>query len=265
MPVYFIRSDQIDDKQVALGPDLAHHLRDVLRLKIGESLTLVDEHPRRYLTRVTATYPGPLKLEIESELTPPDKQQGKIHLAVGMLKGEKMDWVVQKACELGVSRLTPLITERTVIRVRPERLPHQQSRWLKIATEASQQSCRWSLPQIDAPINLPTFLAEHTSERLPSPRPSPNIFRFIFAERTPTEPCGDTIRLEIAQSPEAGILLIGPEGGWEPTEISCALKAGFLPVSLGEQILRAETAALAALAIVQYEMRNGHATHPSDG
>ncbi len=261
MPVYFIRSDQIDDKKVSLGPDLEHHLRDVLRLKPGESLTLVDEHPRRYLTRVIAAYPDPLQLEIESEVPAPGPVLGKVHLAFGMLKGEKMDWVMQKATELGVSRLTPLLTERTVVRVRPERLPHQQSRWLKIITEASQQSCRWSLPQIDPPIDLPTFLAQTVSD---SENAHSESFRFIFSERTPTEPCGDTIRLEIAQSPEAGIILIGPEGGWEPTEVSEAFKAGFLPVSLGEQILRAETAALAALAIVQYEMRNGHAPQPSN-
>ncbi len=258
MPVYFIRSDQIDDKQVTLETDLVHHLRDVLRLKVGESLTLVDEQPKRYLCRVSASYPDPFRLEIESEVSPPAKQLGKLHLAVGMLKGEKMDWVVQKATELGVARLTPLITERTVVRVRPERLAHQQSRWLKIMTEASQQSCRWSLPQIDAPIELRDFLSESVSG-LPS-----ECFRFIFSERTPAEPSGDKIRLEIVQSPEAGILLIGPEGGWEPSEVCEALKAGFLPVSLGEQILRAETAALAALAIVHYEMKNENANKRSE-
>jgi len=258
MPVYFIRSDQIDDKQVTLEMGLVHHLRDVLRLKVGESLTLVDEQPKRYLCRVSASYPDPLQLEIESEVLPPVRQLGKLHLAVGMLKGEKMDWVVQKATELGVARLTPLITERTVVRVRPERLAHQQSRWLKIITEASQQSCRWSLPQIDAPIDLKDFLLESISGL------SSECFRLIFSERTPPESSGDKIRLKIVQSPAAGILLIGPEGGWEPGEIKKACNAGFFPVSLGEQILRAETAALAALSIVQYEVRNGSAKRLSD-
>lgn len=264
MPVYFIRSDQIDDQNVSLTPDLSHHLRDVLRLKVGELLTLVDEKPKGYRTRVTASYPNPLQLKIESEVAPEGKQLGSLHLAVGMLKGEKMDWVIQKACELGVSELTPLITERTVVRVRPERLPHQQARWLKIATEASQQSCRWSLPKINPPVDLTTFLEETSSKKVSSSKLSSKDFRLIFSERTLAEPCAETIRLKIAESPEAGTLLVGPEGGWTPAEESEALKADFRAVSLGEQILRAETAALAALSIVQYEMRNGSTQHPSN-
>lgn len=248
MPIYFIRSDQIKNNRVEINPDLSHHLRDVLRVKVGESLTLIDELPNRYATKVIASYPNPLILEIEHIESSPVSPRPYIHLGIALLKRERMDWVVQKATELGVSRLTPLMTNRTVVKTRSERAMSQQKRWIKIATEASQQSCRWDIPQIDTPIEHNSFLKKKLN----------GGFRLIFSENLRSEPLQKTIQRETARIPNAGILLIGPEGGWEASEISEALEADFVPVSLGEQILRAETAALAALAVVQYEMKNGN-------
>lgn len=248
MPVYFICSEQIDNNNIEIDPELSHHLRDVLRVKVGKSLTLVDEVQNRYTTRVMASYPDLLLLEIESKESKPVSLRPHIHLGIGLLKGDKMDWVVQKATELGVSRLTPLMTQRTVVKTRPERAISQQKRWMKIATEASQQSCRWDIPQIDVPIEYNSFLKENSKDG----------FRLIFSEKQQHETQQKIVQRETARAPYAGTLIIGPEGGWETSEISEALDSKYLPVSLGEQILRAETAALAALAIVHYEMKNGH-------
>ncbi len=116
MPVYFIRSEQIDQGHVHLDKTLQHHLRNVLRLKVGETVLLVDEYPKRYETRVTASHPQPITLSIESEILPPLQNSPTIRLVVAFIKKDKMDWLLQKATELGVSSFTPLITERTVIR-----------------------------------------------------------------------------------------------------------------------------------------------------
>lgn len=246
MPVYFISSDQIDQKKIEIGKSLAHHLQDVLRVKVGERLLLVDEQPKRYHAKVVESLPGRLVLAIESEeRSPPARSM--IRLGVGLLKGEKMDWVLQKATELGAAVFSPLLTHRVIARPGPDRFPHQRERWTKIITEAAQQSGRWEVPRIDFPLDLETFLAE-----------SAPGFKFIFYESAPAGP----LRKKIAEAidafrpdaPVQGTLLIGPEGGWEQSEVDRAVQKGYSVLSLGERTLRAETAALAALSIVQYEI-----------
>ncbi len=242
MPVYFIRSEQIDQNQVHLDKNLQHHLRNVLRLKVGECILLVDEHPKRYEARVTASHPHPIALSIESETLPPLKNSPTIRLAVAFIKKDKMDWLVQKATELGVSSFTPLITERTVIRPEMKNTLHQQTRWEKIAREAAQQSCQWRIPHIETPLPFETFLSEKNHD----------AFQVICTERHVSLPGQTNIRDAISGK-NRGTILIGPEGGWTTSEQSQAGAAGFNPISLGEHILRTETAALAILSILQYE------------
>lgn len=248
MPVYFIRSNQILQNQVHLDTALQHHLRNVLRLKVGELIYLVDEHPKRYEARVIASHPKPIALTIESETLPPPDNFPTIRLAVSLIKKEKMDWLVQKATELGVSRLTPLISARTVVRPDMKRIKHQNERWGKIALEAAQQSCRWNVPTIDAPQSLEVFLSE----------PSENDFHFICSEQDAALSCQTGIQKAVSGEKTGGTVLIGPEGGWSTSEQKRAEAAGFLPLSLGKRILRTETAALAVLSILQYEILNGN-------
>lgn len=247
MPVYFIRSEQIQGKRVDVDDHLAHHLRNVLRLREGETLSLVDERSMRYLCRVALSSSSRFVLTIEKEERPPEENRPVIRLGIGILKGEKMDWVIQKATELGVSRISPLVTQRVIARPRPDREDHQQRRWQKIATEAAQQSGRWKIPRLDLPRDLPDFMMETAGED----------FKFIFMQETPQE---GSIRELIGSTsgplPIQGTLLIGPEGGWAQPERVEAAQLGYIPLSLGPRTLRAETAALAALSIVQYEIQN---------
>ncbi len=249
MPVYFIGSEQVSNSKVKIEGALAHHLGDVLRLKIGESLSLVDESPKRYLTRVISTHPDPLVLEVEEIESPPTTNKATLNLGIALLKGEKMDWIVQKATEIGVARLIPVITERTVVQTRADRIARQQQRWGKIAMEAAQQSCRWEVPRIDPPVSFDTLVAETALKGL----------KLIFSP----EALHTNLR-KLISSPETSAhsstvtVLVGPEGGFSSAELTSASKAGFQAASLGDNILRAETAALAALAIVQYEMKGDH-------
>ncbi|MFQ5579797.1 MAG: 16S rRNA (uracil(1498)-N(3))-methyltransferase [Nitrospiria bacterium] len=248
MPVYFIHSEQIKDKRVEVGDHLAHHLRNVLRLREGESLFLVDERPRRYLCRVTLSSSSRFVLTIQKEEDPPEENRHTMRLGIGILKGEKMDWVIQKATELGVSRISPLVTQRVIARPRPGRTDHQQRRWEKIATEAAQQSGRWEIPDLDLPVSLRDFMMETSGEpfnfMFMQERFQKKFFRPFDGSLPPSSP-------HIHAT-----LLIGPEGGWTPSEQDEGIRQGYTSLSLGPRTLRAETAALAALAIVQYEIEH---------
>ncbi|MBI3804878.1 MAG: 16S rRNA (uracil(1498)-N(3))-methyltransferase [Nitrospirae bacterium] len=246
MPIYFIRSAQVDQGHIIIRDQLTHHLRDVLRVEEGEILSLVDEQPKRYAARLIESSRSQLVLEIVREESPPPPLLPALHLGVGLLKGEKMEWVIQKATELGVARLTPLMTERAVVRPKSDRIAHQQERWLKIVTEAAQQSGRWTVPKLDPPMAFKDFLAESRG----------NGLKFFFWEGAPPTSPQAEIASALKAFPKEGTLLIGPEGGWEKKEVDAAAEAGYRLLSLGSRVLRAETAVLAALAIVQYEIES---------
>lgn len=249
MPVYFIRSEQVADGQVLLTPDLAHHLGNVLRLKTGETVRLVDETPKQYMARVLTVPPNPMTLQIESETLRPAQDSPRIRMCVALIKRDKMDWIVQKSTELGVSRISPVLTERTVIRPDLNRSKRQVARWETIAKEAAQQSCRWDLPVIDSPVDVKTVFAE------PSKNPG---FRFIFSEYSPPLSATKAIETRIRTGGDSGMFLVGPEGGWTDSELAQAETEGFTSLSLGARILRTETAAIAALSILQYEWQHGN-------
>ncbi len=205
---------------------------------------MVDEQPKRYTARLVESRPARLTLEVLQEEIPPRFPLPTLHLGIGLLKGEKIEWILQKATELGVARITPLITERAVIRPKADRLAHQHERWNKIVTEAAQQSARWTLPVLDQPTELLAFLTRTAGYGL----------KLIFWEGMPAQSPRRRIAAAIASDPREGVLLIGPEGGWEKAEVDAAGAMGYQALSLGTRILRAETAALAALAVVQYEI-----------
>jgi 16S rRNA (uracil1498-N3)-methyltransferase len=150
-----------------------------------------------------------------------------------------MDWVIQKATELGVDTIVPIHSTHSVIKPRPERLDHQRSRWERIARDAAQQSERWTIPTIADPIDLAGICRQYASAPV----------KGLLAERS-SGPSLATIPLpQDYQHPI--VLLVGPEGGWAPDEQRLAQEQGFLPLTLGPRILRAETAAIAALSILQ--------------
>jgi 16S rRNA (uracil1498-N3)-methyltransferase len=239
MPVFFIQSSQARDGVVRLTGPLLSHLRDSLRTAVGEEIRLADEHRRRYRVRVTALDRLALTgvvLEMEEGTAP---RVPALIVGQCLLKGERMDWVVQKATELGAAALVPLVSERSVVRPRAGRMDHQRDRWQRIAHEAAQQSERWDLPEIAAPLEASQFFAR-------KPRPE---LALILSERGPGDPLS---ALVLPESPQARIALaVGPEGGWAAQELREAIAAGFRPVTLGPQILRAETATLAALVVIR--------------
>jgi 16S rRNA (uracil1498-N3)-methyltransferase len=238
MPAFFIRSDEIREDHIVLSGDLSRHLKASLRVKVGESILLTDERRRRYRARVAdVAGPGLTATIYDSQEGPEDKWPSLL-LAQAVLKGDHMDWVIQKSSELGVRSILPLIARRGVVRPRPDRLAGQLARWQRIATEAAQQSEQWEPPRILEPLDSEAFFFSH-----------PTSQAFILLEHH-----RGTGLLDVALPAKAGAcigLAVGPEGGWAREEIEAAQEGGLHSVTLGPQILRAETAAVSAVSILQ--------------
>jgi len=242
MPFYFIQKKDLTENTVQIGLPLAHHLISVLRYQKGDCLTLIDEHRNRHTVLIASLASNAVVCEVLSEVKPPPKKTPLLRLGVALLKGDKIDWAIQKATELGVDRISPLITQRVVLKIHNDKIARQNKRWFEIAKESAQQSERLEIPKIDTPMPLNSFLEETQSTDM----------KFIFWEHAPPDPIRPTIHAALAHAPNSGAILIGPEGGWEKEEVDQAREKGYIAVSLGERPVRAETAALAALTIIGY-------------
>ncbi len=239
MPTYFITSPQIEGECIHIAGPLLKHLKDALRVKEGETVVFVDEKRQRYLTQVDRVTPRAIIARIKDRYAPASPPGLSITIAQGIIKGKKMDWVVQKATELGVLRIIPLITERTVVKLEGLKARRQQERWQCIAREAAQQSGRDGVPEVQ-PVSLFADFIRSEDSRV----------RLILWE-------GETersLKNELSQNENviSITVVIGPEGGFSEAEIQQAKEHGLRSVYLGPRILRAETAGLVALGIVQY-------------
>jgi 16S rRNA (uracil1498-N3)-methyltransferase len=226
-----------------LATDEARHLRDVLRLERGAEVFVFDGAGHEYRCAVEERERGSVKLVVLEEV-PAACPESPLHLelAVALLKGEKFDLVVQKATELGVTVIVPLITKQADVRLRDEQdSARRRTRWQRIALEAAKQSGRARVPVIAAP-SLFTTLIESSAES--------GAWRLMFTER---EGGGLLLAIEKANlRVTAATALVGPEGGWADEEIAQARNAGWSLVTLGGRILRAETAAITITALLQH-------------
>jgi 16S rRNA (uracil1498-N3)-methyltransferase len=238
MPAFFIPSSDIHGTEITLTGDLCHHLRASLRVKPGECLWLTDDRRRRYRVEAMEVAQQRMTVRILDQREGPAETGPTILLAQALLKGDHMDWVVQKASELGVRTILPLIAHHGVVRPQTGRIAGQVSRWQRIATEAAQQSEQWQTPQVLEPLDSRRFFSEKGASR-----------SLILAERREA-PALSNVRLPTLLT-ESVALVIGPEGGWSEEELSLALAQGCQAVTLGAHILRADTAAVTALSIVQ--------------
>jgi 16S rRNA (uracil1498-N3)-methyltransferase len=241
MPTFFVASEAIVPPTVRITGPLLHHLRESLRLQTGEILSVTDDRGNRYRTEIAEVSSRELVGRILDMTSAPVDAVPSIILAQALIKGEKMDWVIQKATELGVERIAPLVAEHSVVRPRAERIEHQLARWQRIALEAAQQSERWSVPNIDKPATIAQMLSASTAA----------ASKIVLAERL------HGISLSSMPLPTGRgevWVLVGPEGGWEEEELQQALQQGFSAVTMGPLILRAETAALAAISVLQYRI-----------
>jgi 16S rRNA (uracil1498-N3)-methyltransferase len=221
--------------RLTLAGGAAGHLTRVLRLRPGAAVTLFNgrggEHPasieRVQGSKVTVVVGEHEAIERESPFP--------LTLAQGVSRGERMDLVVQKATELGVSRLVPVLTERSVVRLDEEQADRKSGHWRAIAIAACEQCGRNRLPEVALPVQLHVLLRQPAHESV----------RLLLSPSAPR-------RIEDVPRPASGVtVLIGPEGGLSDAEQEDALAAGFTAVNLGPRVLRTETAAIAALTLLQ--------------
>lgn len=222
--------------KIKLQPKDLKYLLRVLRLETGDFVEVFDGKGNRYKTRIVE-YEDGYFLEVIEELEPETVKALKISLGQGVLKGEKMKWVIQKATELGVDRIIPVKSSRSVPFFEGDEPKKKAERWRKIAQEAAKQSNRSTVPEVCEPIELYQFLEEARGTKL------------AFWERAEKR-LKET--LEEIQPGDEITLLIGPEGGFSDREASLISRGGFALCQLGERILRAETAALVAITLTQY-------------
>ena len=239
MPVFFITADRIHERTVAIAGPLLDHLRASLRVRTGERIWVGDERRRRFLIEVTHMDRRTLRGAVIEQRTGPAPSTPRMLIGQAILKGERMEWAIQKTTELGAAIIVPLVSEQTIVRPKQGRAGSQQERWQRIALEAAQQSERWDVPSVEAPRTALEFF----------PMPASAALKLILNER------GTGRSLSAVPLPslptQTIALAIGPEGGWRDEELARADANGFLSVTLGARILRAETAALAAVSILQ--------------
>lgn len=221
-------------ENIELPKDAARHIM-VLRLSAGDTLTLFNGLGGEYQARITRIDRQRVTTEIVSHSSREAELPYRITLAQGIPEATKMDWIIEKSVELGVSDIIPLAAQRSVVRLDNDRAEKRLSRWQAIAISAAQQCGRNRLPHIASPVGTGEYLRQTT--------PSPRI---LFSPRA-TETLSEWVR---HQKPQDITLLIGPEGGFSPEEENMAEQQGVTFLSMGPRILRTETAGLAAVAAI---------------
>jgi 16S rRNA (uracil1498-N3)-methyltransferase len=233
-----IIANLLDDQTVSLPEEESHHLVRVLRTKPGERFLAHDGRGAVYLCALAKGPDGWIG-QIVDRLAPETESSLHICLVQSLIKKDKFEWVVQKAVELGVQEIVPLITWRTEVRPDEEGRERKLKRWEKIALEAFKQSARTRLPEIHEPKTLASFLEEPAAD-----------LRFALDEGEGMDLRNLLKGLQVRSCQ----LLVGPEGGWDERDRAVLREHEVTAVNLGRRILRAETCPIAIISILQYEL-----------
>ncbi|MEW6377587.1 MAG: 16S rRNA (uracil(1498)-N(3))-methyltransferase [Thermodesulfobacteriota bacterium] len=240
MPRFYVPQPQIEKGMLRIKGDEVRHIRRVLRFKAGDEIVVFDGEGKEYEGTIVEENPISVVVRVQNILSSKREPPLEITLAQSLLKGEKMDYLIQKAIELGIKELIPFYSSRSVPHLEKARRLRRHHRWEKIAIEASKQCGRGVIPVIKPLQEYSEMLQTVSSDSL----------RLILWEKEGTrlkEVLGG------AEEKTKVFFIVGPEGGLSQEEVEQAKKTGFIPITLGERILRAETASLCLLSILQYE------------
>lgn len=221
-------------RQVELPSNRAHYVANVLRLSLGRPLILFNGRGGEYSGTLVSASKKSAIVEVNA-FDPVERESPlNLELAIGLSRGDKMDWIVQKATELGVTRISPLHTERSEVKLKRDRMEKKMDHWRQVIISACEQSQRNRLPTLEAPRDFGSLLSECSAER-----------RLIL------HPNCESLPLARKDRPNSVTVAIGPEGGFSEDEVETALIHGFTGWQLGSRILRTETAPVATIAILQ--------------
>ena len=210
----------------------AHYLSRVLRLTVGAAVQLFDGSGHEYIGELTSVTKKAVQVELRESLAGLPESSLQIHLGQGLSRGERMDWAIQKATELGVAEITPLFTERCEVRLNDERMQKRLEHWQQIAISACEQCGRSKVPVIHVPQSVKDWQATVQAD-----------LKLVL------HPVAQPLTEHAAPSTLA--FLIGPEGGLTDVEVAYAAEYGFQPARLGPRVLRTETAPIVALSVAK--------------
>jgi 16S rRNA (uracil1498-N3)-methyltransferase len=231
-----------------LDTEQSHHCLQVMRQAVGDLCTVFDGHGTEAKARITDIAGGQVRYSILAKAASP-RAVHPVWLAQALTKQKSMDLILQKATELGVSEFAPLQSDHSVAQLDEEKAESRVEKWRKLVTEAAKQCGQNWLPSVHPPRAPRDFLGEiprGAVKLIASLQPEARPLKLVLREHLPALKPGTAI-----------VVMIGPEGDFTPAEIGQARSAGFIPVSLGRIILRAETAAFFALSAIAYELMEG--------
>jgi len=241
LPRFFVSPSQIQGKQIVIQGEDVKHISKVLRLKKGDKILICNRQGIDYEC-IIKDMEKIITAEIISKNASIGEALTKITLFQALTKSDKMDYIIQKAVELGVHRIVPVVTERTIVKIENEKKENSKlQRWNKISESAAKQSQRGIIPEVAAVI--PLIEAFNQAEKMD--------LKLIPYEMEKNNHLKDLLANCTAKSIA---IFIGPEGGFEESEINLAKEHGIIPVTLGRRILRTETAGLVTVSIMMYEM-----------
>jgi 16S rRNA (uracil1498-N3)-methyltransferase len=244
---FYVPRDSIRGGIAALPPGEAHHLRDVLRMGTGDTVEIFDDAGIGYTGEVELRESEVFVRNLER--IPSQKSPFRLTLAAALLKSANFEWILQKATELGVDEIIPLKTRLSDVRIPAEKIEARSERWQRIIREAAKQCRRTAFPALRKPLDFSCLLAAEEFSA---------CSKILFYEKA-----AEPFQSESIESDKI-LVCIGPEGGWDPAEVEKAEEAGYGIFGLGPWTLRAETAAIAAISIVQHQLlikSFNHETH----
>lgn len=239
IPRVYLTQDLQLDQPVTLAPSASQHLAKVLRMQVGQRVALFNGRGGEYTGPITAVSKSAVSVKPDEFCLRDVESPLGITLLQGVSRGERMDYTIQKAVELGVTAIRPLFTERTVVRLKGERLAKRMAHWRAVIASASEQCGRCIVPELLPALEFQAYLAEREA--------SSQVASLLL------NPVGATRLSELREVSQIE-LLIGPEGGLNESEIEDATRAGFSSVLLGPRVLRTETAGVVALSVLQASM-----------
>jgi 16S rRNA (uracil1498-N3)-methyltransferase len=239
---FFVEDIPGEGRLISITGKEANHIRNVLRMKRGDTLTVTDGKGRLFEAIIEEILRKDVRVKIIKSLPGPDPSPIEIHLAQALIKSRPMDFLIQKATELGVDSVTPFVSERTAVRMNVDRLSKKIVHWGGIMKEACKQSGRSNFPALNPPLAFELLIGN---------APSQGTLKLLLWEAERETDLKKLLRTT-GHLPRI-MTIVGPEGGFTQREIRFAKDAGFHIVSLGSRILRSETAAIALVSIIQYE------------
>ncbi|MBB6448824.1 16S rRNA (uracil1498-N3)-methyltransferase [Geomicrobium halophilum] len=245
MQRYFVPDEQWSGQKVTLKGEQAHHIARVMRRNVGDVIICIDEHGKGALSRLNHIHPDEITCHVEEWLTADTELPVHITVAQGDLKADKLEWVVQKSTEMGVSKLINFPAAHSVVKWDEKKSAKRKARFQKIAREAAEQSERFIIPEIDRKESLKQIIEKASTYQ----------HKWVLSEQSARNGVhhGLSTHIHTVQDAEQIFLVFGPEGGFSANEHEECLRAGFVPISLGPRIVRAETAPVAVLAMLVYQ------------